>query len=772
MKKLILLIAAYLVALSVTAYTPMGEWYAHLSYNNTTKVVVTPNKVFAIADGHVYSMHKQSKAIETYTKIDGWSDNNVADMAYNAQAEVMVCAYSNANIDLISLDGSVYNIPDLMNKNWSVDKTIYQIYNEGNYAYLACGFGILVLDLEKKEIKDTYIIGPDAQKVPVYGFTADANYFYALSTDAIYCADKTSPNLLDFNAWQENSIALPVNGAFATLFVTEKGLLTVLEKTTVYCYAQQQWMSFYKGEASATSINLSADKLLLSGGTDGVRVYNMQLEQLTTYPVVALHAALDDQSLWYAYTDYGLACMDTTTSNVVVKRPSYLRSSTMKEITIEQGRLMVAPGGYWIDRFGNPCFISRYENNHWYTYSSQSLQVEKWTDYAKDVTSIAIDPQNVEHFYFTTFGEGLFEVNNGVITQMYNETNTNGWLSSAIGGDNHYVRLDGLAYDKKGNLWLLNSYSSVNVLTPQGEMYKLPYEPLKGCPTLRRMLITSKHKWCVDLRYKPGVFVFSDKGTFGDMTDDDYRFFGSGSLVDKDGTILYPTYVYDIDEGTDGNVWVGTDIGPIVFTNVNKVFDADYRCTRVKIAREDGSGLADYLLDGVPIMSVQVDAGNRKWLGTANAGVYLLSADGKETLLHFNTENSPLSSNEVLDIEIDEQTGEVYFVTADGLFAYRNDATEPMEVATQETIYAFPNPVRPEYGGYITVAGLEENSKVWITDASANVVFEGISNGGSLAWDGRNQSGQMVSGGVYFVMVSNANSTNHRSVATKILIVR
>ncbi len=772
MKKLILFLAGCLVTLSVAAYTQMGQWYAHLSYNNTTKVVVTPNKVFAIADGHVYSMQKQSKAVETYTKIDGWSENNVADLAYNTHAEVLVCAYSNANIDLISLDGSVYNIPDLLQKNWSVDKTIYQIYNEGKYAYLACGFGVLVLDLEKKEIKDTYIIGPDAQKVPVYGFTADDSYFYALSTEVIYRAQKSTPNLLDYNAWQEGPIALPLGGAFKGLYNTESGLLSVQEKTNVLHYNQTNWVSLYEGQADRTSVNVVDSTVLISAGIQGVAVYDSWMKYVRSYDVTALHAAFDNNNLWYAYTDYGLACMDTVTNEMIVRRPSYLRSSTMKELTIEQGRLMVAPGGYWIDRFGNPCIISRYEGNNWHTYSSYTLQADKWVENLRDVTSIAIDPTNLEHFYFTSFGEGLFEVTDGVITQMYNETNTNGWLTSAITGDDHYVRLDGLAYDKKGNLWFLNSYSSVNVLTPQGEKFKLPYEPLKGCPTLRRMLITNKHKWCVDLRYKPGVFVFSDKGTFDDMTDDDYRFFGSGSLVDKDGTILYPTYVYDIDEDTDGNIWVGTDIGPIVFSNVSKVFDANYRCTRIKIAREDGSGLADYLLDGVAIMSVEVDAGNRKWLGTANAGVYLLSADGKETLLHFNTENSPLSSNEVLDIEINERTGEVYFVTPDGLFAYRNDAMESMTEATQETIYAFPNPVRPEYGGYITVAGLEQDSKVWITDASANVVFEGQSNGGSIAWDGRNKSGQMVTGGVYFVLVSNANSTDHRSVATKILIVR
>lgn len=771
MKKITLFLFVWTIVATAFAITETAKWKAHLSYNNTAKVVVTPHKVFALASGHVYSMTKEGNKMDTYTKVDGWSENSIADFEYNQHAAVLVCAYSNANIDLISLDGSVYNLPDLMNKNWSVDKTIYQIYNEGKYAYLACGFGVLVLDLEKKEIKDTYIIGPDAQKVPIYGFTADANNFYALSSNTIYCAPKLASNLLDFNVWQQNTIALPANVPLKGLYAVNDALLSVNDHTVVYQYKQQQWSVFYQGEAESVSVNISDNQVLVSGGDQGVVAYDFQLQPLKTYPVVSVHAAIDADNLWYAYKDYGLACLDKM-GNQQVNRPSYLRISTMKELTIVDGRLLAAHGGYWIDRFGYPCHISGFEKNNWFTYTSTALQTEKWSDKVTDVTSIAIDPNNLDHFYFTTFGEGLFEVTDGVITQMYNETNTNGWLTSAIAGDDHYVRLDGLSYDVKGNLWLLNSYSSVNVLTPQGEQYKLAYPPLKDCPTLRRLLITSKHKWCVDLRYKPGIFVFSDKGTFADMADDDYRFFGSGSLVDKDGTILYPTYVYDIAEGTDGNVWVGTDLGPIVFSNVSKVFDSDYRCTRIKIAREDGSGLADYLLDGVAVMSLEVDAGNRKWLGTANAGVYLLSEDGQETLLHFNTENSPLSSNEVSDICIDQQTGDVYFVTPDGLFSYRGDAMQAVDVATQETIYAFPNPVRPEYGGDITIAGLEQNSKVWITDASANVVFEGTSNGGSLVWDGRNKSGQMVSGGVYFVLVSNANSVNHRSVATKILIVR
>lgn len=771
MKRITLLFAALCMLCPIYTQAEMGKWNTHLVYNTTNKVVVTPTKVFALADGHVYSMHKQTKEVETYTKVDGWSDNKVADLSYNQQVTTLVCAYTNANIDLIAADGTVFNIPDLMQKNWAVDKTIYQIYNEGKLAYLACGFGVLVLDLEKKEIKDTYIIGPGAQKVPVYGFTSDTNYFYALSTAVVYRAPKTAPNLLDYNVWQQDAIDLPTGVVCRELYQVEGKLLTVSNQTVVYQYDNPQWNLFYQGNEGKVSVNISDNQVLVSDGEAGVMAYTPQLSHIKTYPVTSLHAALDANNLWYAYTDYGLACLDSSGQNLV-KRPSYLRYSPMKELTFEQGRLMVAHGGSWIDRFGYPCIISIYEDGNWTTQSSITLQADKWISPVRDVTSIAMDPKDIDHYYFTSFGEGLFEVKDGLVVRMYNESNSNGWLSSAIAGDDHCVRLDGVKYDDKGNLWLLNSFSGINVLTAQGETFKLNYEPLKGCPTLRHTLITKKHKWCVDVRYNPGIFVFSDKGTFGDMSDDDYRFFGQGNIIDKDGNNLMPTYVYDIDEDADGAVWVGTDLGPIVFNNVNKVFNADYRCTRIKINREDGSGLADYLLDGVPVLSVEVDPGNRKWIGTSNAGVYLLSEDGQETLLHFNKDNSPLSSNEVSEIAVNELTGEVFFVTPDGLFSYQSDATAPVKEATSETIYAFPNPVRPEYGGNITIAGLEQDSKVWITDASANVVFEGKSNGGSLSWNGRNKSGQMVSGGVYFVLVSNGRSDAHRSVATKILIVR
>ena len=214
-------------------------------------------------------------------------------------------------------------------------------------------------------------------------------------------------------------------------------------------------------------------------------------------------------------------------------------------------------------------------------------------------------------------------------------------------------------------------------------------------------------------------------------------------------------------------------MGPILLPNPDKIFtNTDYRCTRVKINRDDDSGLADYLLDGETIYAIEIDYGNRKWLGTANSGLYLVSEDGTETIEHFTKENSPLSSNSISDLELNPKTGELFIATPEGVYSYKTDSTEPVKEASKETVYAYPNPVRPEYSGDVIIGGLEDNSLVWITDASGDLVFKDRTVGGSISWNCKNRTGQDVSGGVYMVLVSNENSDKPKSVATKILIVR
>lgn len=770
MKKIILLLNLLVGSVGLFAQVEVGQWEAHLTYDVTNQVVATPHVVYALANNHLYAVDTQQGQSKTLTKIDGLSGNSVQIIGYNKATKILLIVYSNANIDLLLEDGTIYQIPDLKDKNWSVDKTVYQIYFEEDIAYLACGFGVVAINLTQKEIKDTYIIGLNAQKIPVYGFGADKTHYYALSDSVIYSASKTNANLLDFQVWQNNPIKLPLDVDFCELYVSNESIYILQNKSNIWQYTDKQWNLFLAGETNKVSWTQTEGENIITSGTMGVYVYSQEMNLLHQYNHYALSATKQNNQIVIACGTS--VCYLNKDGNWVYTVPSSMPNVPVKEITIAHNQLYVSPGGYWLDRYRNSCVIPILNNQTWTRHTASTMQASLWTDVVYDVTSIAVDPNNANHFYFSTWGEGVFEVLDGKIINHYNETNTHGVLQSAIPDNEHYVRVDGLKLDDKGNLWILNYNSGIKILTPEGKWHQLNYAPLKSLPAMRHLHFSSKLKWFVDVRSTPGLFVFNDNGTLSDTTDDKYRFFGAGDFVDKDGKVLSPTYVYDIDEATDGTIWVATDLGPILFTGTSKVFNSNYRCTRIKIPRNDGTGLADYLLDGVTIMSVAIDAGNRKWLGTQGAGVYLLSPDGKTTIHHFTTENSPLSDNNVQHIEIDHVTGKVYFATSDGLFSYRSDAMQSEDVATTQTVYAFPNPVRPDFGGVVTIAGLEQDSKVWITDASANVVFEGKSHGGSLSWDTRNASGQMVSGGVYFVLVSNANSEAHRSVATKILVVR
>jgi hypothetical protein len=214
-------------------------------------------------------------------------------------------------------------------------------------------------------------------------------------------------------------------------------------------------------------------------------------------------------------------------------------------------------------------------------------------------------------------------------------------------------------------------------------------------------------------------------------------------------------------------VWVGTDQGPLLFHNPLKAFDADFTCSRVKIPRNDGTSLADYLLVNEKVKAIVVDGANRKWIGTESSGVYLMSENGQETIKHFTVSNSPLLSNDILSIAINPISGEVFFGTGNGIVSYQSDASEGGN--TFGDVYAYPNPVREGYTGVITITGLVQNSQVKITDLNGNLVCETVSNGSIATWDAKDIHGRKVSTGIYLAVCVNADGT--QSSITKILII-
>jgi ligand-binding sensor domain-containing protein len=385
---------------------------------------------------------------------------------------------------------------------------------------------------------------------------------------------------------------------------------------------------------------------------------------------------------------------------------------------------------------------------------------------------VDVDPLDDTH-YFAGARAGLFEFKNGKFVNHYNSNNSP--IESYNGKSLNHQMVTGVKYDKSGDLWLLNSSAptkSIIKYTKSGEFvtYDVPQVMKldgngytnKSNGELANIIFDSKgYMWFVNNNwYRPAAYRYD----MNNNTCIEYYHF-----INQDGTEINTTYgVRCVSEDKEGNMWFGTDLGPILLEK-SQIEASNPVYTQVKVPRNDGTNYADYLLNKIDISAIAIDAGNRKWMGTNGDGVYLISADNLTQLQHFTTENSCLLSNIVKSIAINEKTGEVFFGTDDGLCSYLSDATDINPEMTEDNVWAYPNPVTPDYNGLITVVGLSFNADVKILSSNGTLIAEGRSNGGSFTWDGKDKNGNRVASGIY--MVATATNDGKKGTVCKIAIL-
>ena len=349
-------------------------------------------------------------------------------------------------------------------------------------------------------------------------------------------------------------------------------------------------------------------------------------------------------------------------------------------------------------------------------------------------------------------------------------------IESAVPNSYQYTRICRLQYDKQGNLWISNGdgagnvKSPLKVLKPDGEIISLFYKEIEGFPTITEVLFDSHDRvWVVSMRAPSKLFCIDLNGTLEDTSDDRVKVFNQ-YFIDQDGGSVEVYYINDIAEDHNGDIWVMTDKGPYVLYETERVFEENYHFTKIKVPRNDGTNYADYLLDGAYTTCVEIDAANRKWIGTLNSGLYLVGADGIESIHRFTKDNSPLPSNTIESLALNHKSGELFIGTDKGLVSYTTDATQGEESYIEENVYAYPNPVVSYYDGLITIVGLKANSHVKIINTAGRLVAEGTSLGGTFTWDGRTSQGQRVSTGVYYVLGS--DKEGNEGIVTKVLFIK
>lgn len=755
-----------LTSCQLTTYaqnTAIGSWRTHMPYQQAIEVLESGNQLYGICKSGIFTFNLQDSTFQTITKIDGLSDVSIKTAAIDKASGTVIIGYANTNIDVIR-GKEIININDIFKKEIVGIKSINSIDCIDGIAYINCGFGTVLYDIAKNEIKDTYYLGKNGASLSIYNMAKLNDKLYAATDSGILEANINNPNLANYQNWtKHDSVQKYPSGKITSSLIAYHDKLIAKYGDSIRYYSNGVWATATTVfPAFVSKFVVDNDQLLVIENIS-VRTYDQNLQPLAVYysdvsKYSVKSAIIDNSGAMWTADFYGGLIRIINSTEVGKYFPQGPYETMARRLAISGNKMIVASGSVG-DNFSNKFIqngIYRLDNEIWSNINVYNYQpIDSFYDY----TVVAIDPKSGREYY-GTFWKGIIEVNNGQFVKNYSYHNST--IGEALGNPGQY-RITGLAFDSKNQLWATNYWANkpVSVRKTNGEWqaFEFPgvFQELKYVSDIT--IDRNDQKW-VCIPRSNAILVFKENAngtvTYKKLTSGE----GSGNLP-KDAT-----QVLSITEDKDGKIWAGTNKGLVVFYNPSSILtSSNIDGQPVKVI--DGE-FVQSLLENESINCIKIDGANRKWIGTSN-GAWLFSEDGTEQLQYFNTSNSPLLSNAINDIAINPYSGEVFFASDNGIISYRSDATEGTE-KNKELVKVFPNPVKSDYTGPIAIDGLVQNADVKITDISGKVVYHAKANGSQAIWYGTNFSGEKVTSGVYLVFSTDIEGVE--VMVNKILVVR
>lgn len=744
-----------LIAFSTFSQVGMGKWRMHISPYEAIDVAHGNNAIYTILSRGLLEYDLDAGEMSIWTAANYLSDVTPTAIAFDEGSQSLLVGYETGNLDIIQNE-RVINLPAIVQSSVNGVKTINNIICHNGNAYLATGVGIVVINLLKQEVRDTYNTASPAEVIVDIAIYEDS--LFALTESNLRVGALSNQFLADPGQWNlVNSVPdYSAEGKYNSLASLGGSLLISYNDDdysvdTLFSYANGQPQPLVQ-DFELNGLSVSNNELLICQAGN-LAIYDDNLTEKSSifqyqhgsFPDPK-NALLYDGNYYIADGSSGLvkASNAFNSEQIIFDGPRY---NDAYRADWQGGKLAIAGGG--LNGTG-PSFNTR---------GGAFLQDEKWTSVFQsnqpiiqgeniwDYISVAVNPINTEEVAFGTFSEiPLIVVEKNSIVDTFAYTNS---LLEGDNGSTNWGYVSDLIFDDDENLWVLNAYADqpLKAKSPDGAWYSFDLgNSVKSNLTHRIIIDNNDIKWMgVN---GAGVVAFDHGENIDDASDDRYQILSTGA----NSGALPTTEVEAIEVDFDNNIWVGTPEGMRVLYNSSNVFDAspgEYNFQKLLI--EFGENV-EIVLGTTHITDIEIDGANRKWIGTASSGVFLLSSDGLEVVRNFTTENSPLLSNNILDIAIDQNTGEVFFVTNEGLISYRSDASQGDINYTN--VKVFPNPVHPTYFGPITIQGIAFNSDVRITDMAGNLVYQTTSNGGTATWNGQTLQGDRAATGVYLIWTS------------------
>ncbi|MDR2682512.1 MAG: hypothetical protein LBB64_01420, partial [Dysgonamonadaceae bacterium] len=715
--------ALILSGFSLQAQT-VGTWKSYMAYRNATLVTETPHAVYAVYDGSLLSYSPADQSVQTYAIQDDLNAAPIRSLHYCPDTKSLLIVYDNSNMDIFLGRNQVYHLPDIPNNPYLSNKTVNSVEIRGGYAYLSTGFGIVVVDMRRREIKNTYRLETNTMAACEWG-----DHLYAATDNGLLRAPLSS-NLLDKANWSKVSgldnihidkmvlfqdhLVLYDNSTICTWYFSREGVLkqwitdnvcrqlTVLHNQLVFI----GWagIGFYKDFNTITGISLddqvkwicsnaSGNGYWVAWGDRGIM--EIQLKQLPD-----------------GWSEY-----ETLVSGLKINSPGRNQAFRLK---FSGNQLLVTGGDRAADRLGRPGTLMIYENGIWKNLDDNAVAAQTGLP-CLDLMDVVEDPRTPGRYLVSSWGEGIYVLNKDLELETRYALDNSTLQSARMGYEDahRFVRVDGMVFDADNNLYTVSAgiVNGLNILSNTNHWSAHVYDHLSGISPNRILIARDGKKWVNFFRKGSagpiGIFVLDDtQGIVDDSGDDskDIVYYFS-QFTDQQGRSVGATAYNCMVEDLSGTIWVGTDNGPISFSSAEQVGRGE--CYRLTGTDQYGEGY--YLLEGQKVTAIAVDGGNRKWIGTDGGGLFLVDHSGAEVSVeNFTTNNSLILSDNITSIAIHETTGEVFIGTNRGICSYQGDAVAGKPDYSE--VYAFPNPVFPNRHRQVVVTGLMANSRIKITD--------------------------------------------------------
>lgn len=791
MKKSIFILLVSIFSCSGIFSQGIGEWNPHFSYEkDVTNIVQAGDVVYAVSDGKLFSYDPSEDTMETYVKI---GEDSVSHVGYSEKHKCLVVVRYNSDVDLLYPGDGIITLSDIKNMSLNLDKAINDVFIDDDYAYLSTNYGMTIINISKAEIKESALF-----RYPFYSSVVKDDKLYAFTSNGTICIDK-SLNIQYPDSWEKINLASKYSGSktftdseVRKSILIDNDLIFLIPSKACYSYTGDVVNDITQITDPQKMIKTKSNRVIVFNtskfwnitGLNGIESFNIETGDELQYVVPD---NTKSNEYWVALKGKQLSLIKVESGNGYSflsesKRPNGPSSNYPFKMIFKQDKLLTV-GGFATNRSGGyPAQLNEYKNGIWFQFKKEQIEDISGVT-AKDFVDVEVDPSDPDHIFVTCFGEllpninlangGIYEFQNRELVKFYNHKNSS-FIESVFGTTN-IVAMMGLSYDLKGNLWVQNpgnTKKGMVVRKNDGTWTSLEYADIKSIDTNARTLIVDKYnnKWSATYRGDSYLFIVNEgTASIDNVNAHSTKFVSSNDFYDQDGQKLENfDHISCLAEDKNGNIWVGTDVGIFVIYNSTRLFSEDYKIVfnKIKVPKNDGTNEANILLENVRIQDIKVDGANRKWIATSS-GLYVVSSNGFETYHYFTTENSILPSNNVISLGIDPKTGLVFIGTDKGLVSYKGEAVDGAK--DYSNVYAYPNPVRPDYDGPIAIIGLKEDSNVKITDVKGNLINQGKSLGGQYIWNGRNIKKEKVSTGVYLVFGS--SDDGQEGVVTKIMVV-